>query len=73
MPTEFLAQNGAKINQTTKIGVTGCGKTKTLTRPQKLAAALKACHKKAKGKRAGCETQAHKKYGPLKQAKKKGK
>jgi hypothetical protein len=73
MPTEFLAQNGAKINQTTKIGVTGCGKTKTLTRPQKLAAALKACHKKAKGKRAACETQAHKKYGPLKQAKKKGK
>jgi hypothetical protein len=28
MPTEFLAQNGAKINQTTKISVTGCKKAK---------------------------------------------
>ena len=43
MPTEFLAQNGAKINQTTKIAVTGCPKNK------------KAKAKKAKGKnkRAG--------------------
>ena len=24
MPTEFLAQNGAKINQSTPIGVSGC-------------------------------------------------
>jgi hypothetical protein len=28
MPTEFLAQNGAKINESTKIGVTGCAKHK---------------------------------------------
>jgi hypothetical protein len=28
MPTEFLAQNGAKINQSTKISVTGCPKAK---------------------------------------------
>jgi uncharacterized repeat protein (TIGR01451 family) len=28
MPTEFLAQNGAKINESTKIGVTGCPKVK---------------------------------------------
>jgi hypothetical protein len=28
MPTEFLAQNGLKINESTKIGVTGCKKTK---------------------------------------------
>ena len=28
MPTEFLAQNGAKINESTVIGVTGCGKAK---------------------------------------------
>jgi hypothetical protein len=27
MPTEFVAQNGAEIHQTTKITVTGCGKT----------------------------------------------
>jgi hypothetical protein len=40
---------------------------KALTRAQKLAAALKACHKKAKGKRAGCEKQARKKYGIAKQ------
>ena len=28
MPTEFLAQDGAKINERTKIGVTGCTKVK---------------------------------------------
>ncbi len=72
MPTEFVAQNGAAIHQSTKIGVTGCAKKKALTRAQKLAAALKACHKKAKGrKRAGCERQAHRKYGPIKKKKKK--
>jgi hypothetical protein len=66
MPTEFLAQNGAKINQSTKISVTGCAKTKALTRPQKLTKALKACKQKAKAKRAGCEKQARKAYGPAK-------
>lgn len=29
MPTEFVAQNGAVIKQTTQIGVTGCPKAKT--------------------------------------------
>lgn len=28
MPTEFVAQNGAAIHRSTKIGVTGCAKTK---------------------------------------------
>ncbi|MGH2854356.1 MAG: hypothetical protein ACRDLF_09230 [Solirubrobacteraceae bacterium] len=28
MPTEFVAQNGAQIKQSTKIAVTGCGKAK---------------------------------------------
>ncbi len=28
MPTEFVAQNGAKINESTKISVTGCPKSK---------------------------------------------
>ena len=72
MPTEFLAQNGAKINQNTPIGITGCAKTKkTLTRAQKLAAALKACRKKAKGKkRTACDVKARKRYGPVKAAKK---
>jgi hypothetical protein len=46
--------------------------TKTLTRAQKLAAALKACKKdKSKSKRAKCEKQAHKSYGPVKKQKKK--
>jgi hypothetical protein len=39
MPTEFLAQNGAKINESTKIAVTGCAK--------------QAAKKKRKGKKAG--------------------
>ena len=71
MPTEFVAQNGTLINQTTKINVTGCPKVKVLTRAQKLALALKACHKKQNhAKRKACERQARKKYGPVKKAKK---
>jgi hypothetical protein len=71
MPTEFVGQNGMELHQSTKIGVTGCAKKKSLTRAQKLAAALKACHKKAKGKRASCEKRARKKYGPVRPKKKK--
>jgi hypothetical protein len=67
MPTEFVGQNGAVIDQTTPVAVTGCAKTKTLTRAQKLTAALKACHKRAKGgRRVSCERAARKRYGPLK-------
>jgi hypothetical protein len=67
MPTELIAQNGAILHKNTKISVTGCPKTKTLTRAQKLATALKACHKNwNKNKRKHCEQQAHKKYGPTK-------
>ncbi len=75
MPTEFLAQNGAKINETTPINITGCAKAKALTRAQKLAAALKACNKKAKNKRAACRENAQKRYGSLakKKSKSKGK
>jgi hypothetical protein len=73
MPTEFLAQNGAKIDQSTSISVTGCAKKKALTRAQKLAAALKACNKRAKGKRAACRASARKKYGPVARKKTKGK
>jgi hypothetical protein len=63
MPTEFVAQNGAVIHQSTPITVTGCPKAKTAAqlRAQKLAAALKACHKKKP-----CRKQAYKRYGPLK-------
>ncbi len=35
MPTEFLAQNGAKINESTKIGVTGCPKAKKAKKKHK--------------------------------------
>ncbi len=72
MPTEFLAQNGAKINQSTPVTVTGCPKKKPLTRAQKLIRALKACHKdRNKSKRTACEHAAHKQYGPVKAKKKK--
>jgi len=60
MPTLFKAQNGLEIHQNTPISVTGC---KTLTRAQKLAAALKACHKKKGAKRAACQRAARKAYG----------
>ena len=32
MPTEFIAQNGAELKQTTKIAVTGCPKHKKKAR-----------------------------------------
>jgi hypothetical protein len=35
MPTEFLAQNGAKINESTKISVTGCKKAKKAAKKKK--------------------------------------
>jgi hypothetical protein len=68
MPTEFVGQNGAVIHQSTPISVTGCPKAKTAAqvRAQKLAAALKACHKKHGSKRSGCEKTARKRYNPLK-------
>jgi hypothetical protein len=77
MPTTITAQNGAVINQTTNITVTGCSgvlpsKTTKPTRAQLLAKALKACHKdKHKHKRLACEKQAHKRYAPKKPAHKK--
>ncbi len=69
MPTEFVAQNGAVIRRSTPIAVTGCAKTKTLSRAQKLAKALKACKKKPKTKRASCVRVARKQFGPVKKRK----
>ncbi len=70
IPTQLVGQNGAQVNQSTKVAVTGCPKAKTLTRAQKLTLALKACHKKAKGaKRTACERTARRRYGPVKKAK----
>jgi uncharacterized repeat protein (TIGR01451 family) len=62
MPTEFVAQNGAVIHQSTKITATGCPKRKALTTAQKLAAALKACRRQPRHERVSCEAQAHKRY-----------
>jgi hypothetical protein len=45
-------------------------KAKPLTQAQKLASALKACRKKPKKQRAGCEAQAKKRYGSRSKAKK---
>jgi hypothetical protein len=71
-PNTFIGQNGAAFSQNTPVTVTGCPKAKTLTRAQKLALALKACHKKPMGaKRKACERQARKKYGPVKKKTKK--
>jgi hypothetical protein len=75
VPTTLTGQNGVIVNQNTKLQVTGCKKVKkaTLTRAQKLKAALKACHKKHnKHKRQACERAAHNRYGPIKH-KRKGK
>jgi hypothetical protein len=72
MPTSFKAQNGLELHQNTPIAVTGCPKTKALTRAQKLTAALKACHKdKKRAKRQACEHAARKKYGAVKKKRKK--
>ena len=48
MPTEFLAQNGAEIKQSTKIAVTGCPKAKKTTHKKKHKAKTKAKHRKRK-------------------------
>jgi hypothetical protein len=61
MPTELIAQNGAAIHQNTKIATTGC-KAKALTNAQKLAAALKACKRKSKHKRAACARAARRQF-----------
>jgi hypothetical protein len=49
MPTEFLAQNGAELHQTTKIAVTGCPKHKQAAKKKKRRTKVK--HKRAKHKR----------------------
>jgi hypothetical protein len=47
MPTEFVAQNGAELHQTTKISVTGCAKHKT----KKVKHARKKSKRGKQGKR----------------------
>ena len=80
IPTTITGQNGAVIQQETKVPVEGCNVLGTrhakLSRAQKLKKALKACRKKFKHnkpKRASCEKQARKSFGPKKAHKKSGK
>lgn len=71
MPTEFTAQNGAVLNQATKISVTGCKHKKPETKLQK---ALKKCRTKHnRSKRRTCEAQARRKFGAKKAKAKHGK
>jgi hypothetical protein len=50
MPTEFVAQSGAEIHESTKIEVTGCVKVK---KASKKKAHRKKAHRKAKRKGKG--------------------
>jgi hypothetical protein len=75
MPTVITGQNGAVIEQDTKVDITGCGGVKPF-KASKLDEALKACQKKykhRKGKRLSCEKLARKKYGAKKASKASGK
>jgi hypothetical protein len=73
MPTTIIGQNGARIDQETKVAITGCGevksaKTSKLTLKQKLNRALSACRRKyahTKRRRQRCERQAHARYTRL--------
>lgn len=65
-----IGQNGKQETESVPIAVNGCRPSTskpTLTRAQKLAAALTTCHKRhkhAKAKRLACERLARKRYGP---------
>jgi hypothetical protein len=70
MPTTITAQNGKQTTQSTKITITGCVARKPLTRAQKLVRARTECRKKKnRHKRALCEHQARKRYGPIEKSK----
>jgi uncharacterized repeat protein (TIGR01451 family) len=73
MPTEIVGQNGAVINQNTKIALQGCNKVgsakKSLSRAQLLKRALASCrkqHRHSKAERSACERKARKAYGAKK-------
>jgi len=51
MPTEFVAQNGAVMKQSTKIGVTGCPKAKKVKKKHRASKARAADHRNGKAGR----------------------
>jgi hypothetical protein len=68
MPTTITGQNGAVLQQQTKILATGCQAAR-LTRAERLDRALKACRERLRGarnhsQREACERKARKRYGP---------
>ena len=66
-----LSFSGAGNLAAPEVKTVARAKAKPLTRAQKLTAALKTCrHDRSKAKRASCEKQARKKYGPAKVKKK---
>ena len=50
MPTEFVAQNGAVIHQSTPIAVTGCPKAKTASKARRARKARKAGNRHSNGR-----------------------
>ncbi len=52
MPTEFIGQNGAELEQTTKIAVTGCPKIKKTTHKKKHKHKAKNTHKRKQRKKS---------------------
>ena len=56
IPTEFIAQNGAELKQSTKIAVTGCPKHKALKHKRKTK-------RKAKRRQHGKDKGSHGKKG----------
>ena len=64
MPSLLKASNGLQLKKNTAVTITGCAST--LTRSQKLNAALKACHKKRGEKRTSCERAARRRYSAKK-------
>jgi hypothetical protein len=67
MPTTITGQNGAVIQQRTKVAVTGCSAVKGFraTRAARLARALKACRKRfhhSAKRRSACEAKARRRF-----------
>ena len=75
MPTVITAQDGAVLEQDTRVTPTGCGAVKSYkaSSAQLLARALKACrsrYRHHRAKRAACERRARKRYPAKKAARK---